>query len=47
MSVYLSQMPSGITDTTVHNDGGIDMQITDGNFRWRFPLHPGETPMSG
>jgi hypothetical protein len=47
MATYLSQVPSGITYTTVRNDGGIDMQITDGNFRWHGTLRPGENAYVG
>ncbi len=40
--VLIAQSENPITYTTVRSDGGIAMQITDGNFRWHGTLRPGE-----
>lgn len=46
-SVSLAQAPTEITYTTVRNDGGIDIQIPDGNYRVYPTLRPGENGYIG
>jgi hypothetical protein len=45
--VYLAQTPSERTYTTARTDGGIDIQITDGNYRVYTTLRPGENAYVG